>query len=121
MTLEPSFLDMIWKLSKLQRDFLVDHVDTIKPFCDNPIENMTRESLIVRKLVRYEPETRSRLGVPTGTVLTTEGRIALCTILGQYAEALMRAATARNIDHITESELLRVLTETATHWNSHHQ
>lgn len=115
--MQPSFEDMIRKLSKLQRDFLVDHVDGLRPFVDQPIENQTRESLVARKLVRYEPLARSQLGAPNGTMLTDAGREALCWLLGQYADALMRGIAARCLDQRSEAELLRVLTESATHWS----
>ncbi len=116
--LAPSLALMIAKLSKLQREFLIDHVDGVRPFIDQQIENMTRESMIARGLVRYHPQSRSHLGRPDGTALTNDGREALCTILGQYADALCRAVTARRLTEHTEANLLRILTETATHWSS---
>jgi hypothetical protein len=95
--MRPSLLAMTVKLSKLQRDLLIEHVDGLHPFIDQPLENATRESLILRELICYEPATHSILGIPNGTRLTDpDGREALCFILECYWTGLLRWQRARD-------------------------
>jgi len=112
---------VIKKLTKLQREFLIDHVDGMRPFIDQPVDNQVRESLITRHMIRYEPDIRSRLGRPDGTVLTDDGRSALGYVLGDYADALIRALEARQeFNNITrEKELVVVLREAAAMWREY--
>jgi hypothetical protein len=114
----PSLRSTIERLSKLQREFLIDHVDGIRPFADAPVENATRGALLARKFICYEPPQRNRLGRPVGTVLTDTGREALSFILGDMADNLTRAllANERCLDENRECALFHVLTETAKHW-----
>jgi hypothetical protein len=113
----PSQQYAVAKLTKLQRDFLIDHVDGFKPFHNERSENATRESLIARKLIRWEPEPIGSLGMPKGTVITDPlGREARAMILGWYADALIGAIAARVMDEDKERMLLRVLMDSARCW-----
>lgn len=111
----PSQRDSVNRLSKLQREFLIDHVDGLRPFADQPVENATRAALLWRKLIRYEPPRTNRLGRPNGTVLTDDGREALGFILGCYADSLTRAIKAHQLGEQREALLLRALHESAHH------
>lgn len=104
----PSVRHMIFGLSQMQREFLIDHVEGLCPFTSSdPMINRTRESLLKRKLIRYEPPVRNRLGRPDGTVLTDAGRKAMCVILGQYADDLVRALEKDT--EVIEDRLLEAL------------
>ena len=122
----PSQQKMVIKLSKLQRDFLVSHVDGMRPFRNEPTETRTRESLIDDELIEYDPRQRSRLGIPQGTTLTDPlGREAVCMVLGWYADELNRAmmamnnalAAAKNDDQ--QTALFKAMRDSAKYWLKH--
>ncbi len=115
----PSFRGMIMKLSSMQRTFLVSHYDGLRPFNDAPVENATRSSLISRGLIRYQPDLRSRLGRPDGTVLTSpRGREAYHFIMEEYATYLIEALQKKQdaIDEDQQVALLHALEECARYW-----
>jgi hypothetical protein len=91
----PSQQKMVEHLSKLQRDFLIDHHNGLRPFWRTPTEMRTCESLIERELIRYEPEPppgKERLvGKSDGTMLTDPfGREAFGLVISWYIEELVR-------------------------------
>ncbi len=106
--------DMVKKLSFHQRALLISHCDTgFRPFHDEPVENKTRRSLIIRGLIRYEPRMPGRLGKPQGTVLTDpNGRDAACMVLGEMWDQLQHALDWQHpIDHNRERLLWELLVE----------
>jgi hypothetical protein len=110
------------KLSKLQREYLIEHCCGLHPFVNEPLENATRRSLIERELIEYEPPIRSKLGIPQGTVLTDDGKEAVCAVLDQCAEALIRGLRSREenlISSHTENELRLALSECSEEWRKH--
>lgn len=118
----PSLEATVLRLSHAQREFLVGHVDEksingMRPFVNDPIENTTRRSLVVRGLVRFEPKTASRLGVPAGTMLTDDGHQALHAVLGECADALMKAYNSQDrfIDRNLYTALADALIEGRKH------
>jgi hypothetical protein len=120
--MRPSLGMIVNKLSKLQRDYLVDHIDVMRPFLNEPLENATRKSMIERGLIRYEPPTHSLLGVPHGTVFTDDGREAVCEVLEQCAQALIRGLRSRDerlINSHLEDELRGALAECSAEWRRH--
>jgi hypothetical protein len=118
----PSQQAMVNKLSKLQREFLIEHHNGMRPFRNSPIENTTRGSLIARKLITYHPPLRTLIGKPEGTVLTDPlGREAICMVLGAYADALVAVMHNRNalralFNPDRQLALLKTLTECSAHW-----
>ena len=118
----PSERSTVDKLSKLQREFLLGHdADGFRPFFNDKQENDTRASLLARKLVRYEPPVKNKLGCPAGTILTDPlGRQARAVILGDYADALVMAMKAEASrlppDELKQRALYLALTDCAAHW-----
>lgn len=112
--------DMVRKLSHHQRAFLIGHCEHgFRPFHNEPVENTTRRSLIIRGLIRYEPRAVSRVGKPQGTVLTHEGRDAACMVLGEIADQLSHAVTwGAPIDEDRQQLLHDALAECARHWRN---
>jgi hypothetical protein len=85
----PSNDGIAQKLSAAQKEYLVDHLDGKRAIANRDAHEIrTRGALIARKLIQHKETITSR---PTATVLTDKGRDALCAILGEYAEQLMRA------------------------------
>lgn len=76
-------------LSRVQCDFLVDHVDEGRPVIHDRNEDTTRAALIARELIRYD-QNESLVGRPKRTMLTDRGRECVCVILGEYADALFK-------------------------------
>ena len=123
----PSEEVTINKLSKLQREFLIAHFeqgrDGFKPFKEEKIENQTRESLVARGIVRYDPPKKGMLGCPRGTVLTDPlGRQAASMVLGWYADSLIEVLAQRQNREVLNTDrqvaLLKVLAEQALHWRT---
>ncbi len=118
----PTLENTVQRLSHHQRAFLVSHCgyDGFRPFHDEPIENKTRQSLIIRGLVRYEPRMPSRIGKPQGTVLTDpDGRDAACMVLGEMADQLSHAIDYEQpIDKDRQQLLHDALAECARHWRN---
>ena len=75
-------------LSMTQAEFLVSHVDCVRPITTNSLEISTMNSMLHRGLIRYSESFTSR---PKGTVLTDKGREIVCAVLGHYADQLVRA------------------------------
>ena len=81
-------------LSMTQAEFLVDHIDTVRPITTNALESATRNALLARSLIRYCHNlegANSAFGAPKGTVLTDKGREVVCAVLAHYADQLVRA------------------------------
>ncbi len=122
----PSQQSMVEKLSKLQRDFLIDHHNGLRPFSQTSTEVRTCESLIERELIRYEPEPppgkERSLGKPDGTMLTDPfGREAFGLVISWYIEELVRINEKREALRALFNEdqqlaLRYVLMESAQHW-----
>src|SRR5262249_55335153 len=79
-----------FQISMAQADFLVAHIDTVRPVSADSREASTRHSLIARELIRYT-EGEHITSRPSGTMLTQKGRAAVCHILAHYVEQLVRA------------------------------
>lgn len=77
-------------LSMTQAEFLVDHIDAVRPFTGNRLEDATRNALLHRGLIRYSVSEMIN-PKPTGTVLTEKGREIVCAVLAHYADQLVRA------------------------------
>jgi hypothetical protein len=76
--------DIANRLSKQQRDCLIQHIDYPQPIKRGP-EFQTAFCLMYRNLLRGDyPQ------FPRSTSLTELGREVLCTVLGDYADALFR-------------------------------
>lgn len=89
MSLYPSNDGIADDLSAAQKEYLVDHLDGQRPLANrNAHEVRTRGSLLARGFIHHKETITSR---PTATVLTDKGRDALCAILAEYAEQLLRA------------------------------
>ena len=111
--------DMVRKLSHHQRAFLIAHCETgFLPYRNEPMENTTRRSLIIRKLIEYEPHMPGRLGKPDGTVLTFDGHDAACMVLGEMADQLMQAIAYAPIAEERQRLLHDALAECARHWRN---
>ncbi len=112
--------DMVKKLSHHQREFLISHCAYagFRPFHNEPVENATRRSLIIRGLIRYEPRMPGRIGKPQGTVLTDpEGHDAVRMVLGEIADQLSYAIDWEHpIDQDRQKLLHDALLECARHW-----
>lgn len=80
------------RLSHAQRELLIAHVPAHCPV-DNTISKpaadrrRTARSLIGEELIRYETDSER----PMFSVLTETGREVVAVVLGDYAEALIRA------------------------------
>ncbi len=123
----PSQQRMVVKLSKLQRDFLLLHVDgLLRPFNNEPTETRTREALIEKELIEYDPKARSRLGIPQGTVRTDPlGREAICMVLSWEIEhvihemmAMNNALAAATTDD-QQTALFKAMRDSARYWLRH--
>lgn len=77
-----------------QRDMLVDHIDGALEVSTSRLVQV-RRSLLVRRLIRPYPAGAIR---PRQTTLTEQGRLAVCRILGDYADALVRAGILEQHD-----------------------
>jgi hypothetical protein len=112
---------IVMKLSYAQREFLISHACGMRPFINEKMENATRKSLVERDLLQYEPPTRSLLGKPNGTLLTHDGREALCFILNRCADNLTSGLAAREnvIDPKRTEQIYRALMEASAHWKEH--
>lgn len=91
-------------ISMVQAEFLIDHIDAVRPITANSLEASTRNSMLARKLIRFTDGIIN----PKGTVLTDKGREVVCAILGHYADQLVRTRvlTERvNIQKMTEEEI----------------
>ncbi len=114
--------DMVKKLSHHQREFLISHCGYagFRPFHNEPVENATRRSLIIRGLIRYEPRMPGRIGKPQGTLLTDpEGHDAVRMVLGEIADQLSYAIDWEHpIDQDRQKLLHDALLECARHWRN---
>lgn len=79
--------DSIRRLKPAQRDLLVDHIDGSVQLSVSRLVQ-TRASLLKAGLLRGHPSHAAR---PPETVLTEAGRRAVGVILGDCADALVRA------------------------------
>ena len=82
----PSMRFVIKNMPKLQRDYLVDHACGPRPIVVSE-NSASREALMDRRLIRTPAHTER----PAYTELTDLGREVLCTILADYADALVKA------------------------------
>lgn len=75
-------------LLKPSRDLLLAHLDgQPRPLAIGP-ESYSRNALVDRRLLRFDDNHSLK---PHSTIITELGREVLCTILGDYADALVRA------------------------------
>ena len=83
---EPSAYE-ISKLTALQRDMLVNHIDgTVDVTLNDHNLVQVRGSLLHNGMIKGATPFR-----PRATVLTERGRYALAAVLANYAEALVKA------------------------------
>ena len=74
-------------LSHAQCEFLVQHIDTVRPISQDIHEPSTRRVMIQHGYIRYEPPNAIK---PQGTMLTELGREAVCVICDMWLEALLK-------------------------------
>lgn len=79
-----------------QRDMLIDHIDGALEVSTSRLVTV-RRALLARKLIRPYPAGAIR---PRQTTLTEHGRCAVCRILGDYADALVRAGILEQDDPV---------------------
>lgn len=119
-----SMREIVNRLSKSQRDHLIEHISGPQPILTGPQVHITG-ALISRNLIRYVHKFNDKHAkFPHHTKFTEFGREVVCIILGDYADALVRAgvlehappiALMRNAPMITpplvdqEAELARVM------------
>jgi hypothetical protein len=77
----------IRRLSHAQCEFLVQHIDSVRPLRQDGHESITRRLMVQHEYIRYEPPNAHR---PRGTVLTEFGRQAVCAICDMWLEALLK-------------------------------
>lgn len=88
-------------MSRDQREMLLLHMDGPVPFVRSkePKLNYRRIalSLVARGWLRFQPtfEALRSATRPPATVMTDDGRRALCRLLGEYADVLDRAVALR--------------------------
>lgn len=80
------FASIVRRLSGAQRELLIEHIDQGCPVL--PQQVITRNALLALELIR---STRPLDRHPRRTVLTERGRMVLAMLLGQYADALVKA------------------------------
>lgn len=85
-----------FSLSATQQEFLIDHVDCIRPIVHNHTEDATRNALLRMKLIDYS-QPLVITAHPKGTVLTNEGRETMCRVLGWMADQLHRSRRVHQI------------------------
>ena len=73
------------RLSRSQRNILINHVMGEQPFIVGP-ETATVQSLMTLKLLKGDKTLN-----PKNTSLSYLGREVVCVVLAEYAEALLRA------------------------------
>jgi hypothetical protein len=80
----------IRRLTKSQRDFLIDHIDgeVAVVLANNHCISTVRTSLLKAGLLKGSPPNSQR---PRATLLTERGRMAVGLVLADYADALVRA------------------------------
>jgi hypothetical protein len=91
-----SVRSIAFKMPKPQRDLLIAHIDGPQLLAIGP-ETSTRTALIDRKLLRFDTYASLR---PKNTIITALGREVLCAILGDYADALVRAGALTKVPPI---------------------
>jgi hypothetical protein len=97
----------ISRLSASQRSVLVDHVDGEVGVVVAAYRNLqARNSLIRIGLLRTAIPNAPR---PRSTVLTEEGRRVLGAVLGEYADALVRAGLLDEENSLSPLQVLREL------------
>ncbi|MDO8533261.1 MAG: hypothetical protein Q7S17_00770 [Xanthobacteraceae bacterium] len=117
--------EMACRLSKPQRDHLIEHISGPQPIQTGP-QTLIIGALISRKLIRcIHKFSNHHPKFPHHTEFTELGREVTCIILGSYADALVRAgvlehappiALVRNAPMITptlagrEADLAHVMT-----------
>lgn len=92
-------------ISMVQAEFLIDHIDAVRPITANHLEIPTLNAMMNRGLIRYTENFTNR---PKGTILTDKGREVVCAILAHYADQLCRtqALTKKlSVPKMTEAEI----------------
>jgi hypothetical protein len=87
------------KMPKLQRDSLVAHIEGPQQIVTG-MERFTRQALISRGLLHHDP-ANMMTSRPSKTALTELGREVVCIILGDYADALVKADMLEQRPQIT--------------------
>jgi hypothetical protein len=82
-------------MPKAQRDFLIEHVNGLQTI-DVGEDTRTRTALFARDLIRYVGAGRSTER-PHFTALTDLGREVVCSILGDYADALVKSGCLEEV------------------------
>ena len=95
---------MARSMPKAQRDLLIRHINGPRPLAIGP-EIYTRNALVLRNLLRFDNPQNLR---PRATLLTDLGRETVCIILGDYADALVRAGVLESVRPIVLKKLPKV-------------
>ena len=82
-------------LSHAQCEFLVEHIDTVRPVTQSNHEPVTRRLMVQHGYIRYEPPNAVK---PHGTALTELGREAVCVICDMWLEALLKIHYAEDFN-----------------------
>lgn len=81
----------VWRLTRYQRDMMIDHIDgEVAVNVRDPRLVSVRNSLLKIGMLKGATSGPRALR-PRATVLTERGRMALAMVLGNYADALVRA------------------------------
>lgn len=92
-------------LLKSSRDLLINHIDGPVPLTIHGNERGPRNALLARSLIAFP---RGGMTTPNSTHITNLGREVLCCILGDYADALVRAGVLENVQPIVLKKLPKV-------------
>lgn len=97
--------DAIRKISRTQRDFLLKHVDGPHEMDERDRQVVKAKNAMLRAgLVQGVPRGDPR---PRTTELSDAGRQAVCAILGEAADALLRAGLLEHSDPVAALRRLR--------------
>lgn len=79
-------------LTVAHRTLLIRHIDQRLPL-DRRSENHARRTLITKEFIKFtQVSGAASTKFPTHTILTDLGRIVVCAVLTEYAEAIISAA-----------------------------
>ena len=81
--------EIVSRMPKIQRDFLIEHVNGAQTI-DVGEDTRTRTAMFARDLIRYVGAGKDGER-PHFTALTELGREVVCSILGDYADALVKS------------------------------
>src|SRR5262245_6426703 len=80
--------DEVRRLSHVQCEYLMEHIDCCRPMLMTNNEPATRRRMLELEYIRHEPPNAI---APRGCVLTQLGREMVCAIGDMWIEAMRRA------------------------------